>query len=197
MVERAIQTVKGLLIKSIKNGEDPFLSILQYNSTPKADVPAPCDLLMGRKLRTLCPVPKNLLLPKFPVQNVRDTLIRRQEQQSKYYNRFAKKLPVLEPGETVLLQEKPREWKPATIIRQSGPNDYLVKTNDNAEYRRNRCFLRRSREKEEERPIQEPERENDQEQEEDEPDISRDIRMPDTIVTRSGRVVKPPSRYAP
>lgn len=142
MVERAIQTVKGLLTKAVKSGEDPFLAMLYYNVTPKADLPAPCDLLMGRKLRTLCPVPKHVLQPKFPLTNIKKKLEQRQKKQCAYYDKSSKRLSELKPEQKVLLQEKPRIWKPATVLSKSGPNDYIVKSADNAKYRRNRVFLK-------------------------------------------------------
>lgn len=61
MVERAIQSVKGLLVKSYEENRDPFLAILCYNITPKQGLPSPSQLLMGRRLRTTLPVSRKLL----------------------------------------------------------------------------------------------------------------------------------------
>lgn len=68
MIERTIQTVKGLLIKTYQNVEDPFLAILNYNSTPKQDLPAPNMMLMGGRLRTTLPVGIELLKPIFDIE---------------------------------------------------------------------------------------------------------------------------------
>lgn len=65
MVERAIQTVKGCIIKCKKMKVNPNLAILEYNNTAKADLPAPSVLLMGRSLGTAIPVLDKLRKPKF------------------------------------------------------------------------------------------------------------------------------------
>lgn len=144
MVERMIQTVKALLTKAYQNKEDPFLAILNYNTTPKQDLPAPCQLLMGRRLRTKLPVSKEILKPNFPTKGVQTKLEANQSNQKKYYNVSTKQLPELTPNQSVLVQKKIRDWKPGTIINKSGPNDYNVLV-DNAEYRRNRQQLRHFR----------------------------------------------------
>ena len=51
-VERSVQTVKNLLKKS----GDPYLALLAYRTTPLVNGEAPCQLLMGRMLRTTIPV---------------------------------------------------------------------------------------------------------------------------------------------
>ena len=40
MVERSIQTVKGLFYKAMQEQKDPFLVVLDYNATPKQDLQA-------------------------------------------------------------------------------------------------------------------------------------------------------------
>ena len=59
-VERSVQTVKNLLVKS----QDPYLAILMYRSTP---LPwcglSPAELLMGRRLRTNLPLVLDHLKP--------------------------------------------------------------------------------------------------------------------------------------
>ncbi|GJQ67554.1 hypothetical protein Trydic_g8364 [Trypoxylus dichotomus] len=68
MVERTIQTVKGLLTKSFQDRQDPFLAILNYNTTPKQNRSAPFTLLIGRRLRTTLPINESLLKPTFPTK---------------------------------------------------------------------------------------------------------------------------------
>lgn len=48
--KRAVQVMKSLLAKSLRDVEDPFLSALTYNTTLKQDYSAPCELLMGGNL---------------------------------------------------------------------------------------------------------------------------------------------------
>ena len=49
MIERTIQTVRGLLTKC----KDGNLAMIHYNNTPKEDMPSPAEVLMGRKLRCM------------------------------------------------------------------------------------------------------------------------------------------------
>ena len=55
--ERAVQTSKNILKKS----KDPYLGFLAYRTAPLQNGLSPCQLLMGRKLRTTLPtLPGNL-----------------------------------------------------------------------------------------------------------------------------------------
>lgn len=222
MVERMIQTVKALLTKAYQNKEDPFLAILSYNSTPKHNLPAPCQLLMGRRLRTKLPVSKDMLIPNFPTEGVQAKLKANQSNQKKYYNVATKRLPELVPNQPVLVQEKVRNWKPGTVIDKSGPNDYNVLVDD-TKYRRNRQQLRHFRipssnietiPKENRSPVPEivGEQEEIQLNPQEEPSMSsqsfpavgRSLHPTtssgynkDSILTfksRNGRIIKPPSR---
>ena len=62
-VERSVQTVKNLLKKS----GDPYLALLAYRTTPLVNGEAPCQLLMGRMLRTTIPVHPSCLVPKYKI----------------------------------------------------------------------------------------------------------------------------------
>ncbi|KAK9719730.1 hypothetical protein QE152_g22531 [Popillia japonica] len=84
MVERHIQTIKGLLNKSPM--VRPKLVILQYNSTPKTNLPSPAAMLMGRKLRTSIPVARSLLQPSFETDKTIDILKENQRRQEDYCN---------------------------------------------------------------------------------------------------------------
>ncbi|GBN22613.1 hypothetical protein AVEN_136784-1 [Araneus ventricosus] len=65
MVERAIETMKAILNKVIKDGGDPNLAVLEYNTTPKFNLLSPAEMLMERVLRTILPTKSSLLMPKF------------------------------------------------------------------------------------------------------------------------------------
>nr|CAI5849336.1 unnamed protein product [Callosobruchus analis] len=200
MIERAIQSVKGLLAKCLQDGGDPFLAILSYNTTPKQDLPAPCDILMGRKLRTTLPVSKKLLEPKFSIVGVKETLKLRQDKQKSNYDVHTKVLPELQQNQSVLIQEKPRQWRPGIVVSKSGPNDYVVEAGE-AQYRRNRQHIRPLRKS---LPVAQPVQERitnetgsgDINQERDQEIIfNRDIdNNSDCVTTRSGRVVRPPDK---
>lgn len=141
MIERTIQTVKGLFVKAIKNREDPFMTILSYNTTPKQNLPAPCLLLMGRYLRTNLPVSSDLLKPEYSTKGIKVELKNNQTKQKFYYNKNAKKRQNFKEGQDVLVQQRTREWKPGVIVSKNNPNDFIVRIND-TDYRRNKHFLR-------------------------------------------------------
>lgn len=213
MVERAIETAKSLLTKSYQQGTDPCLAILDYNVTPKQGLPPPSQLLMGRRLRTTLPVIKRYLNPQYSAKNVRERLVSNQERQKSYYNKNSKRLSRLYPNQKVLMQDGIRQWRPGTVIRKSGPNDYVININ-NTDYRRNRRFLRPLQESILPTPTLEThsqqkidERINSEEKENILVDNTESVppqptsetlqhnthnRVPN--VTRSGRVIVPPNR---
>lgn len=80
MIERTIQTVKGTFIKAIQTKEDPFLAILNHNATPKQDLPAPCTLLMGKKIRSILPISKDSLKPLYHLRGIKTKLQLKQRQ---------------------------------------------------------------------------------------------------------------------
>ncbi|KAG5870814.1 hypothetical protein JTB14_023977 [Gonioctena quinquepunctata] len=88
----------------------------------------------------------NITSSRFPENRVdiRNKLIGRQNKQIHNHDESAEKLSELHP--IVLIQEGVRSWKPAIIVEKFGPNDYLLKTEDMAEYRRNRYHIRPLRE---------------------------------------------------
>lgn len=200
MVERTIQTIKGLFIKALKEKEDPFLAVLNYNATPKQDLPAPCFLLMGRRLRTTLPISQALLKPSYSTKNIINKFKTEQNKQQYYYNKSAKELPKLIEGQNVLVQNKVRDWKPGRIVNINRPNDYTVRVND-ADYRRNRIFLKPYNNKEiheKEEVIRNP---KDEKVLEESPKImiaesngleSNDLE--NCTRTKSGRISKPPIR---
>lgn len=74
MVEGSVQTVEAVNEESVKDEEDIFPSVLNYNITLKNNLPALCDLLMDRKLRTTLPIPISGLKPKHSTVNIKKSL---------------------------------------------------------------------------------------------------------------------------
>ena len=109
-VERSFQTVKNLLKKS----GDPYLALLAYQTTPLVNGEAPCQLLMGRMLRTTIPVHPSCLIPKYKIP---DKVFRKEEdtrEKEKYYydrRHSARHLRDLEPGKTVYVPDLGKEAK--------------------------------------------------------------------------------------
>ncbi|KAK9712733.1 hypothetical protein QE152_g24739 [Popillia japonica] len=116
MVERHIQTIKGLLNKSPM--VRPKFVILEYNSTPKAKLPFPAEMLMGRKLRTSIPVARRVLQPSFETDKTIDILKENQKRQEDYCNPRRKQLKPLEDTQ-VLMWNEIRAWTPAQIVKSA------------------------------------------------------------------------------
>lgn len=198
LVERHIQTVKSLLTKAIQDKQDPLLAVLNYNITPKNNLPAPCALLMGRRLRTDLPVANLLLKPNFSLSGVKLAMERQQNKAKCYYDKGSKALPSIAPNQPVLVQDAhiKRSWKPGVVIDKAGPNDFRVQV-DNHIYRRNRSFLK---------PQQQTKINNSETETPNSPAKSKENNIPNPplnsptqatnngVTTRSGRSIKAPQR---
>lgn len=100
--ERAIQTAKRML-----NQEDPLIALMCYRSIPCSTAGvSPAELLIGRKIRTLPILEKNLR-PKWPNRKtVREKDAGEKAKQAFYYNRChgARPFPPLRPGDGVVIK---------------------------------------------------------------------------------------------
>ena len=166
-------------------------------------------------MRTLLPTADQLLLPEVAT-NVEKDIQHRRQRAKQQYDKGAKQLPPLIVGQTIRLQPvgNGEKWKKATVLKKVGERSYLVKTTNGQIYRRNRKFLRSTNESIEQDDL--PSTDEDAADElyvpttEDHQmptnltdDITDDLTTPEqprdqpenAIVTRTGRVVKPSSRY--
>ena len=187
-VERAVQTVKNLLTKA----EDPAKALLEYRATPLECNYSPAELLFGRKIRSNIPTIPSQLQPKWPdLDKFRASQENSKEEQSAYYNVSHRTRPLrqLQPGGKVWL----RDMKlPATITRQdSAPRSYIASTPHGTTLRRNRRdLIPLTPSASDTTPCDDPPPQSSQ------PPSGSASPTRDTpsVVTRSGRVVKPPKR---
>ncbi|XP_075724095.1 uncharacterized protein LOC142766130 [Rhipicephalus microplus] len=101
--------------------------------------------LMGRQTRTLLPVPSCHLKPApLPNKKVHSRLQEIRHRQKVYYNRGARYLRALSPGQRASLYDThTRTWSPVVVLGSAGaPRSVLVKTEDGREMRRTREHLR-------------------------------------------------------
>ena len=85
--ENAVKTAKSLLEKAAKAEQDPYLALLDWRNTPTETlISSPVQRLFGRRTKTLLPTSNRLL------------------KQSLQYNKGAKELEELHPGDTLRLQ---------------------------------------------------------------------------------------------
>lgn len=140
LAERMVQTLKKLFQKAKDSGEDVYLALLNYRTTPiSSTLPSPAEILMNRKLRTRLDINTDRLKTKGS-HKVKKTLKERQSRQKQQYDKTAKSLPTLHKDDKVYISDKGK-WRPATVVKHTDtPRSYLVQT-DSGTYRRNRRDL--------------------------------------------------------
>ena len=142
MVESGVKTAKNLLQKSLDTRADPFIDILDYRYTPTQGMnTSPVQLLMNRRTRTLLPTTKVLVQPGTPHPERKfKGLTKKEQQQTKYYNRNARDLPALSEGDVVRIkprQHRDKVWKKGTVTSRLDKRSYMVELLHGATYRRN------------------------------------------------------------
>ena len=110
MSERAIQTIKSVLKKACEDGNDPYIALLEYRSTPGLKE-SPAQLLMSRMLKSKLPTVEPLLKPQV-VDNPQQKLQQRSDKQM-YYDRNAS---IKEGGAAKV--RKGKTWEPAIVTAQ-------------------------------------------------------------------------------
>ena len=148
-VEKAVNTAKRILKKAVLDHKDPYLALLDWRNTPTEGLDSsPVQRLMGRRTRTLLPTSARLLKPKLP-KPAKDLVTKKREKQAHYYNKGAKRLKELKPGDIVRMKPDPKDrkrlWKKATCLQKVAPRSYEVDI-EGTRYRRNRKDLIATRE---------------------------------------------------
>ena len=153
-IEKYVQICKNVLKKAKKSNSDPYLAILEYRNTPIEGIKlSPSQLLMGRRTRTQLPVNDSLLKPQYhDGANVQNALNERQHIQKYYYDRGAKSLPQLNPGDQIRVRNE-NKWEPGTVEQRADtPRSYVIQTEKGQKLRRNRRHLLKTSENRSEEP---------------------------------------------
>ena len=209
LAERMVKTVKHALKKATQTGTDPHLALLSLRNTPVTGTEfSPAQVLMGRVLRSTLPIATAVLQPAIP-EGFHSKLKHLQARQEHYYNSNSKPLPEFTPGTTVHMTTR-RGWEPATVISKRGePRAYDVQTPSGVTFRRNRQHLRRIHpslqrdgeyelfQQPEALPTEDSEPPPSPQQDQSAPACEESTGSPSTPIrsTRSGRLIKPPSKY--
>ena len=145
--ENAVKTVKRLFKKCKESGQSEFLALLDWRNTPTEGIgTSPAQRLLGRRCRTLLPIADSLLRPRYDTDGDTRALIGTKQRQQYYYNRGAKPLKPITPGETVRMKLPGQQtWSPGTCAGKLDNRSYLVKVDD-TEYQRNRRHIRKTNE---------------------------------------------------
>nr|XP_034828815.1 uncharacterized protein K02A2.6-like [Maniola hyperantus] len=205
LVESGVKIVKRILTKCAESGDDPYLALLQYRTTPRNNLPSPSELLMSRRLRTLIPTVVKHLEPKVMSHRIYKKIKQQNNYKQKfYYDKKSKKLPNVNKGDKIMFKKSPEsKWQPGKIVKECDqPRSFIVEAPDGSTYRRNRQHLLSSHSSS---PTKDTIHENKVESPVSNKHVSpkKEMRMEDCKeskdkgikTTISGRQVKPPVRF--
>ena len=131
--ERGVQTVKALL----KKGNQPYLALLAYITTPLLNVYRPAELSMNRKLRTNVPSSREDQKPHVPKRKLlveREEEARRKQTATFGGHHRAQDLSPTLPGDLVCLPDMREQ---VIVGDEIAPRSYEVETSSST-FRRNR-----------------------------------------------------------
>lgn len=199
-IERTVQTVKRIMIKTSEDRSDYRLGLLEYLNTPISDnLPSPSELLQSRKLRSILPTKDNQLKPKVR-KNVKQLMLDRQLQQKQYYDRNARNLERLDVGQNVrVLDLVKKKWISGTIIKTLENRSYEVKLLSGRKIVRNRRHIIKDSINRPQESIYDHCQYDDITCSQTMHSADRDHSPPtdnNNYVTRSGRTVRQPTRWA-
>ena len=207
--DKAVQIVKRLLKKAKENYEDPYLALLNYRASPLSGSDrSPGEISMNRKLRTKLPsAEEHVTMHKLPYIK-----------QKRYYDHGSNQLKPLETTDTVRVRGDGVWSEKAQVLARVAPNSYLVELERGRRLRRNRRHLLKTQERFV--PVHDDDDDREKEVCVDHPsggatastnqsavtpevaqsshstDQSQPVStMSDVRTTRSGRIIKLPSRY--
>jgi len=111
-----VKTVKGRFEKCKESGVSEFQALLDWHNTPTEGMAtSPVQRLMGRRCCTLLPMSEALLRPSYPLRDDVHAMSDRKRRQKYYYDRHAKLLPNVSPGEIMRIRLPGQKvWTPAT-----------------------------------------------------------------------------------
>ena len=142
--ESAVKSIKTLFKKCQRDNSDPNFALLEWRNTPMEHLNlSPAQLMFSRRCRTMVPRLQSALAPKTPA-NVNHGREKRQDKQTKQYNKHTKELCPLQINQSVRLQVPgTTDWVPGKVIARHGFRKYDVTVGDSV-FTRNRKFLRPS-----------------------------------------------------
>ena len=147
MAERSVQTIKQLLKKAEKSGEDPYIAIQAHRAYPDPSTGLPpAERLFGRKIRTRLTSfhESKRQFPNDDYSSQRRSIAMKQKT---YQDRSAKEHPPIQQGSTVRMY-KDSSWqiKARVIRREQHPRSYKIQTEEGKILQRNRRDLLQTKE---------------------------------------------------
>ncbi len=142
LAEKYVQIIKRLFSKAKADHRDPYISLLEYRTTPLDLGLSPSELLMGRKLRSILPTSRKHLKPQTPdPEYVREKFLRNRNTQKFHFDKHTRPLKQLNIGDAVRIQQHDRSWQPGIIKARHNDRSYIVNNHLGSELRRNRRHL--------------------------------------------------------
>lgn len=146
-IERMIQTLKSVILKTRRANNDIWTALLTLRTTPGEDGLSPAELSNGRVLRTNLPVkPERLIKQPSGTWILRRTTLEASSAAMKIgHDHRVKRLPPLSVGQRVWVRMGMRDWKRGKVTARIHDRAYRVQLPNGQTYRRNRLFLRPDR----------------------------------------------------
>jgi len=133
--EAGVKIAKQMMIKCVETKTDPYEALLELRNTPRADTGvSPHEMMFTRPARTRIPSIEKTIATSAK-RNAR------KEQVLKHYNKKAKTLPKLDKGDNLYFQHN-HAWTPGRVQQNISDRNYVVVSQDNTVYKRNRDHIR-------------------------------------------------------
>ena len=143
--ESAVKIIKSILRKTENSALNPYEALLDQHNTPTVDMTtSPAQRFLHRRLKSEIPMKATLLTPEI-AETVLEGKAKKTTKSQMYYNRTAKDLSVLQPGDTVAIKPeglaKEQQWRNGSIVQRNPFRSYDVEV-DGKLLRRNRVHLK-------------------------------------------------------
>lgn len=146
MAKKGVSIAKKILTKANQTNQDPYIFLLEYRNTPLECGFTPVQLLTGRRIKSVVPITNALLKPKtVNPELVKNKIEMSKSRQKSYFDRNTRSLEPLYVNDSVRVQFG-KQWIPGKIISKQGERSYNVQTKSGKIYRRNRKCLIKSHE---------------------------------------------------
>ena len=143
--ESAVKIIKSILRKTENSALNPYEALLDQHNTLTVDMTtSPAQRFLHRRLKSEIPMKATLLTPEI-AETVLEEKAKKTTKSQMYYNRTAKDLTVLKPGDTVAIKPegltKGQRWRKGFIVQKNPFHSYDVEV-DGKLLRRNRVHLK-------------------------------------------------------